>query len=82
MAVFANWKAICKINDTKKAISDIEYQMGDMDLVREGNTAEFEKQKQDLVEATRTTNAEFEKTMIKRSKMMALMTETNQNSHF
>lgn len=33
LTVFANWKALCKINDTKKTIAQIENQMGDAGLV-------------------------------------------------
>ena len=33
IAIFANWKAQCNINDKKKAIAQMEYQMGDMSLV-------------------------------------------------
>ena len=60
----------------------MEYQMGDMSLVQNGDNVEFEKQKQLLVAETRTTKAEFDKTVVKRSKVMALMTEFNQNNDF
>ena len=56
--------------------------MHDMSLVQAGETATFEKRKAELQEETRAVNAEFDKTVAKRSKLMALMTENNQNMHF
>ena len=60
----------------------MEYQMGDMAIVQKGDDSEFQKQKQVLVEQTRTANAEIDKTIVKRSKVMALMTDFNQNNDF
>ena len=34
MAVMLNWKAQANINDTRKAIANMEYEMGDMGLVQ------------------------------------------------
>lgn len=56
--------------------------MNDMKLVNKGSTAEFDAEKKDLVRQTQELDAESEKTLIKRSKMLALMTENNQNTHF
>ncbi len=32
MAIFANWKCLANINDTKKNIAGMEYEMGDIKL--------------------------------------------------
>ena len=50
IAVFANWKAQAKINDTKVDIGQMEYEMNDMALVQSGDTAEFQKKKAALIE--------------------------------
>lgn len=36
LAVMMNWKALAKINDTKTSISNMEYEMNDMALVKAG----------------------------------------------
>ena len=56
--------------------------MGDMGLVQNGDNSEFLHKKKLLVDETQVTNAEFDKTVVKRSKVMALMTEFNQNNDF
>lgn len=82
MAVFAHWKALSKINDTKKSIAALEYQMGDTSIAQQGTTADFEKERADLIAKTAGINGEFDQLVIKRSKVMALMVDTNQNNHF
>ena len=56
--------------------------MGDAGLVQQGDRAEQEKQKAALKAEILATNAQFDLAMAKRSKLMALMTDINQNSHF
>lgn len=56
--------------------------MGDAGLVQQGDRAEQEKQKAALNAEILATNAQFDLAMAKRSKLMALMTDINQNSHF
>ena len=63
-------------------IKQIEYEMSDADLVRKGDTAEYERQKADLMEQTRSVNTQFDIAMTKRSKLMAIMSDQNQNNHF
>ena len=41
LAVMMNWKALAKINDTRKAIAGMDYEMGDMGLVQNGDSASF-----------------------------------------
>ena len=38
LAIFMHWKALSKINDTKKQIADMEYQINDMGLVQNGDS--------------------------------------------
>ena len=82
MAVMKNWKSLAGINETKSKIEQIDYEMNDMGLVQSGNTAEFEKQKADLIEQTRAVNGEFDNAVTKHSKVMAMMTDYNQSNHF
>ena len=56
--------------------------MGDMSLVQKGDSTEYERQKAILVEETKVAKAEIDKTIVKRSKVMALMTENNLNNDF
>ena len=77
MSVMKNWKDMANINDTKKKIAEIEYQMGDADLVTTHNTAEYKKQKEDLLQNISGVNGEFDNAMNKRSKIMALMSDQN-----
>ena len=55
--------------------------MGDIKLTHDHQNREYVKKKAELEEMTRVTNVEFDKHMAKRSKIMALMTDNNQNSH-
>lgn len=43
MAIFANWKCLANINDTKKNIAGLEYEMGDIKLTQDHQAAEFAK---------------------------------------
>ena len=45
MAVMMNWKAIAKIRDTRKAISGMNYEMGDMGIVQGNDENTFAKDK-------------------------------------
>ena len=56
MAIFANWKAQCKINDTKKAIADLEYQNHDHTLIMNGNDRDFQAEKDGLLQQTAVVN--------------------------
>ena len=82
MAVMMNWKAIAKISDTRKAISDLEYEMGDMGLVQHGDETSFEQRKQKLIAETEAVHGESNETMIKRSKVMAALCEKTNNTHY
>ena len=56
--------------------------MNDMSIVQNHDKMEYEKKKASLIEATQTVNNDYDKTLAKRSKMMSLMTDNNQNMHF
>ena len=81
LAIFANWKCLANINDTKKNISGLEYEMNDIAITQKFENSEFEKNRASLQEMTKSTNVEFDNHMAKRSKIMALMTENNQGNH-
>ena len=49
LAVFANWKAQAKINDTKKAILDLENGNHDHGIIMTGSATEFQAQKESLL---------------------------------
>ena len=52
IAVFANWKALAGIRDTRGAIAQADYEMGDMRIVQAGDAATFEKTRAGLIEET------------------------------
>ena len=82
LAIMLNWKAQAGIKDSKSAITLANLEIDDMALVQNGEAVNFEQTKAQLEQETSTVNTEFDKTVAKRSKLMALMTETTQNSHF
>ena len=56
--------------------------MNDINIVQQGDSTTFEKQKNELEQATKCLNAETDKTLAKRANLVALMTDHNQNNHF
>ncbi len=49
MAIFANWKALAKINDTKRDIADLENKNHDHGIVMNGEDRDFGAEKQQLL---------------------------------
>ena len=82
MGVMKHWKALANINDTKKSIERMEYEMNDMGLVQQGDTVDSQRQKADLINATQQVNAQRDRTLAQRHRMMALMTDTNHGNHY
>ena len=77
-----NWKAQSKIGDTKKAINALDHESTDIGLVQDGDEHTFEDRKLALIAANKTMNGEIDITVAKRSKIMALMCENTNNTHY
>ena len=82
MAVMKNWKAIANIRDTKNGISNMDCEMNDMGIVQGHDVNNFERTKLNLIRATKDVNNEADQTVVKRSKLMALMCENTNNTHY
>lgn len=82
VSIMANFKDRCKIEDRATALAEEEHAITQMSIEQAGNIRNHANLKKELIEETKSANHVIQVNMERRSKLLAVMTDNNQQCDF
>ena len=82
VSIMANFKDRCKIEDRATALAEEEHAITQMSIEQAGSIRNHANLKKELIEETKSANHVIQVNMERRSKLLAVMTDNNQQCDF